>query len=63
LFLLKAIRNGLNDSAFVLDVDRQLALLRFPGMNKAAWPSIQSNVVKNIKDCVVINCKGYFFVF
>ncbi|CAK5095194.1 unnamed protein product [Meloidogyne enterolobii] len=47
-----AIRNGLNDSAFVLDVDRQLALLRFPGMNKAAWPSIQSNVVKNIKDCV-----------
>uniref|UniRef100_A0A914KKF9 Histone-lysine N-methyltransferase eggless n=1 Tax=Meloidogyne incognita TaxID=6306 RepID=A0A914KKF9_MELIC len=54
-----AIRNGLNDSAFVLDVDRQLALLRFPGMNKAAWPSIQSNVVKNIKDCVVINCKEH----
>ncbi|KAF7624771.1 hypothetical protein Mgra_00009960 [Meloidogyne graminicola] len=54
-----AIRNGLNDSAFVLDVDRQLALLRFPGVNKAAWPSNQSIAAKNIKDCIIIGCKEH----
>lgn len=41
------MRNGLRESAFVLDVDRQLALLRFPHP-KPNHPGF---------GCVTINCE------
>ncbi|KAL3115594.1 hypothetical protein niasHT_014271 [Heterodera trifolii] len=53
-----AIRNGVKESAFVLDVDRQLSLLRFPGTNKVAWP-----LTKNAgRDCVNLSCREHSHV-
>jgi hypothetical protein len=53
-----AIRNGLHESAFVLDVDRQLALLRFPGHIKTGWPGATMAAKQPGRDCVIIGCKG-----
>uniref|UniRef100_A0A183BVS5 Pre-SET domain-containing protein n=1 Tax=Globodera pallida TaxID=36090 RepID=A0A183BVS5_GLOPA len=53
-----SIRNGIKESAFVLDVDRQLSLLRFPGANKMAWP-----MTKNVgRDCAKLNCQEHLHI-
>uniref|UniRef100_A0A914GWV8 Histone-lysine N-methyltransferase n=1 Tax=Globodera rostochiensis TaxID=31243 RepID=A0A914GWV8_GLORO len=52
-----SIRNGVKESAFVLDVDRQLSLLRFPGANKIAWP-----MTKNGRDCAKLNCQEHLHI-
>lgn len=49
MFIFKARRNGKEESAFVLDVDRQMCFLRFP--NLKAGPAGKTG-----RDCVVINC-------